>query len=195
MNEEELNRLIEKYYNGESTDEEERILRDHFTKDDIPEGYETEKVIFGFYSLAGEIPGPSENFETRIMSAIDATDNKTGSRKFRKYILQFLSAAAGFLILTGSWFFFVHRTDPVDTFSDPAVAYAETMKILMDVSSKLNHGTQALEPVGKITEMTTRSFKSISKSTGIVEKSLKSFDKLQKAIEIHDVPVKKSINK
>ena len=33
MNEEELNRLLEKYYNGESTEEEEKTLREFFRKE------------------------------------------------------------------------------------------------------------------------------------------------------------------
>ncbi len=36
MNEEELKRLIEKYYNGESTEEEERSLRDYFARKRYP---------------------------------------------------------------------------------------------------------------------------------------------------------------
>jgi hypothetical protein len=195
MNEEDLNRLIDKYYRGESTEEEENALRDHFKKDDIPPGYEAEKVIFGYYALAGELPEPSENFKEMIMSAIEAYNPKTTSRKSGKYILRYLSAAAALLIFAGSWFFFVHRAEPEDTYSDPVIAYAETMKILRDVSSRLNHGTQALEPISKINEMTTRSFKSIKNSTGIIEKSIRNLDNFQKAIEIHEVPMKKSINK
>jgi len=195
MNAEELNRLIEKYYNGESTEEEERTLKDHFKKDGIPEGYEAEKIIFGYYTAAGEVPEPSVGFEARIISGIDASDIKGGSRKFRKFILPYMSAAAGVLILAGSWFFFVHRPEPSDTFKDPVIAYAETMKILRNVSSQLNHGAQTLEPIGKINEMTTRSFESINKSAKIIGKSIKNLNDIQKAIEMNNVPVKKSINK
>jgi hypothetical protein len=195
MNAEELNRLIEKYYNGESTEEEERTLRDHFKNNDIPEGCEAEKVIFGYYAAAGEVPEPSEGFEARIMSRIDATDTNSRSRKFRRFILPYLSAAAGLLILAGSWFFFVHRQEPADTFKDPVIAYAETMKILRNVSSQLNHGVEALEPVGKINEMTIRSFKSINKSTKIIGKSIKNLNDVQKEIEMNNVPSRKSINK
>jgi hypothetical protein len=195
MNAEELNRLIEKYYNGESTEEEERSLRDHFKNHDIPVGYEAEKVIFGYYATAGEVHEPSEGFEARIMSGIDATDTKGGSLKFKRFILPYLSAAAGILILAGSWFFFVHRPEPSDTFKDPVIAYAETMKILRNVSSQLNHGFEALEPVGKINEMTVRSFKSINKSAKIIGKSIKNLNDVQKEIEMNNVPVKKSINK
>ncbi len=195
MKEEELNRLIEKYYNGESTEEEESSLRNYFRKNNIPPGYEAEKAIFGYLNDSEEIPEPSIGFEARILAGIDASERKRGSQKLKKYLLPMLSAAAGFLILIGSYFAFIHRTEPQDTYKDPKIAYAETMKILMDVSSQLNRGVQSLEPVSKIGEMRIKSFKAINKSAIIIEKNLKNLNYLQKAIEITNVPLEKNKNK
>ncbi len=195
MKEEELKKLIEKYYNGESTEDEETALRDYFRQNDIPEGYETEKIIFGYYTASGKVPEPSLGFEDRILAGIDASFRKTDSKMIRNRLIQLLSAAAVLLILAGSYFFFINRSEPRDTFSDPQIAYAETMKILLDVSSQLNRGTKPLEPVGKINKMTTKSFESINKSTKIIVKSLKNLDYLQKGIEITSKPVDKNINK
>jgi hypothetical protein len=196
MNAEELNRLLEKYYNGESTEEEERNLREYFNEKNVPKGYETEKEIFRYYMAAGEVPEPSIDFEARILAGIDdASDSNKGSQKTRKLILTYMSAAAGLLILAGSYFFFVHKAEPGDTFTDPEIAYAETIKVLMAVSSQLNHGAQALEPVSKINEMTIKSFEAFNKSTIIIEKNLKNLDYLQKAIEITDVSLGGKINK
>jgi hypothetical protein len=195
MNEEELKRLIEKYYNGESTEEEESTLRDFFRKNNIPEGYEAEKLIFNYYTETAEVPEPSIDFEARILAGIDASEMKRGSGKMRKYLLPLLSAAAGLLILTGSYFFFFKRAETRDSFTDPEIAYAETIKILRDVSAQLNHGAQVLEPVGKMNEITRKSFESLNKSTRIVKKNLKNLDYLQRAIEISHVAADKNINK
>ena len=195
MNAKELNRLIEKYYNGETSEEEEKSLREYFKRDDIPYGYETEKDIFRYYTAAGAVPESSADFAARIISAIDIVDKQERPVKFRKYVLLYLSAAAGMLILVGSWFFFVHRSEPGDTFTDPAIAYAETMKVLIGVSSQLNHATRALEPVGKINEMTTKSFKTINKKALLVEKSLKNLDYLQNLKNSTSEPVLKNLNK
>jgi len=97
----------------------------------------------------------------------------------RRILIPVLSAAAGLIILAGSYFFFVHEKLPEDTFSDPKIAYAETMKILMDVSTQLNHGTQSLQAVGKMDEMKVKSFKSINKSTVLVQKNLRSLGYLR----------------
>lgn len=195
MKEEELNRLIEKYYNGESTEEEESALRNYFRGNDIPEGYEAEKEIFSYYADSGEIPEPSHDFEAQILAAIDASERKRGTQKLKRYLLPLLSAAAGLMILAGSYFFFIYKAGDHDTFADPEIAYTETIKILRDVSFKLNKGVQVLEPVGMINEVTKKSFETINKPTIIFEKNLKNLDWLQKAIDITNVPVEKNINK
>ena len=195
MSEEELKRLIEKYYNGESTEEEEIALKVFFRKGNVPEGFDAEKEIFSYYAESQDVPEPSIDFEARILAGIDASERERGSQNVRRYLIPILSAAAGILILTGSYFFFMKRAESVDTFADPAIAYAETIKILRDVSSQLNHSAQVLEPVGKMSEFTRKSFKSINKSTGIVEKNLKNLDYLQRAIDLSHVPADKNINK
>jgi len=195
MQEEELKRLIEKYYNGESTEEEESTLRDFFRKNNIPQGYEAEKEIFSYYTESSEIPEPSHDFEAQILAAIDASERGRGIQKVRRYLLPILSVAAGLLILAGSYFFLIHRNEQRDTFSDPKIAYAETMRILKDVSSQMNRGAQVLEPMGKINEIREKSFETINKSTRIVEKNLKNLVFLQKAVENTKVPDKKIVNK
>jgi hypothetical protein len=176
MNEEELKRLIEKYYNGESTEEEESSLRNYFRKDNIPDGYEAEKLIFSYYTEAAEFSEPSIDFEARLMAGIDASEINGRSEKISRYLLPF-------------------KTDSRDTFTDPEMAYAETVKILRDVSSQLNHGAQVLEPVGKMNEITRKSFETINKPSRIVEKKLKSLDYIQKAISLSHINVEKNLNK
>jgi len=194
MKEEDLKRLIDRYYNGESSEEEENILRDFFRKNDVPEGYEAEKEIFSFYTGSENIPEPSIDFEERILAGIDASERVAGSTKTRRFIISIMSAAAGLLLLAGSYFYIMNKAEPTDTFKDPEMAYAETIKILRDVSFQLNRRSQVLEPIGKMNEMTKKSFETINKSTRIVQKNLKSLDYLQKSDKIKQYPAWKSIN-
>ena len=179
MNEEELTKLIEKYYNCESTEAEEEKLKEFFRGTVIREGYEAEKIIFGYYNESADYIEPSVNFEERMIAGIDASVRKN---RFRSYLLPIMSAAAGLLILAGSYFFFMHKNQTLDTYQDPKIAYAETIKILRDVSVKLNHGSQVLEPVGKISEMTKKSIETINKSTKYVKQNLENLDIIQKAL-------------
>lgn len=192
MKEEELKRLVEKYYNGESSEEEENTLKDFFRKNNVPKGYEAEKEIFSYYTGLEDIPEPSIDFEARILAGIDASERVTGSQKTKRYIISVMSAAAGLLLLAGSYFFFVKKSETADTFTDPKIAYAETVKILRDVSFQLNHGARVLEPVSKINKVKIKSIETINKSTRIVERNL---DYLHKTIEISHNPADNSINK
>jgi hypothetical protein len=192
MKEEELKRLVEKYYNGESTEEEENTLRDFFNTNNVPEGYEAEKEIFSYFNGPVDIPEPSIDFEARIMAGIDASVRVTGTQKTRRTIISIMSTAAGLILLAGSYFLFVKKPETADTFSDPKIAYAETVKILRDVSFQLNHGVRVLEPVSKINKVKVKSFETISKSSRVVERNL---GYLQKTIEISQNPAANSINK
>jgi hypothetical protein len=179
MSEEELKRLIGKYYDGISTDEDERALRAYFSGNDVFPGYEAEKEIFSMYMDSFRVPEPSAGFEASIMKAIDKQSDHQKYVKIRTLILPLMSAAAGLLILAGSWFFFIHRSQQEDTFTDPKIAYAETMKVLMDVSAQLNHCQRSLQPVGKINEMKVKGLKPISRSAVLVERNLRSLGYLR----------------
>lgn len=180
MNEEELKRLIQRYYNGESTEDEEKSLRAFFRKNNIPGGYEAEKDIFGYYNDSEEIPEPSHDFEAQILAAIDASEKKSGARRI---MISIISTAAGILILFGAYFFFTGKTRTEDTYTDPHIAYLETVRILHEVSAQLNHGAMTLEPVGKLNEIRKKSFMPINESTRIVEKNLHT---LQKTVSVEN---------
>jgi len=152
MKKEELDSLLEKYYNGISTESEEAVLRAYFSGDSVPEEYAGEKLIFGYFSSEVEVPEPSVGFESSIIGVVNGLAIKPQVKfaGFRKYLMPAMGAAAGLLILAGTFFFFNRSVETNDTFSDPQLAYAETMKILREVSEKMNKGLTSLEPVGKM---------------------------------------------
>ncbi len=167
-----LKELLGKYYRGDTTGTEEAELRKYFSGDDILEGYEAEKEIFRHFSHSEIIPVPLDDFEERIVKAVDNLERDQRKRSSWKLSIRILSAAATILILIGSYFLFFHHTETEDTFSDPQLAYAETMRILYDVSVKLNKGTEALKPIGKIQSATQTGIRSIDRSAVIISKNL-----------------------
>jgi hypothetical protein len=179
MNAKKLESLLEKYYSGESTEEEERILRDYFNGDSILIGYEAERKIFGYFKTEKEIPEPTPGFEERIIAGVDTFGSKEKTLNFRRYLIPLIGAAASILIIAGSYLYLNRSGEMKDTFSDPQIAYLETRKILLDVSLKMNRATRELEPVGKINEMAGMGFSAINKSTKIIEKNLKGLDKVE----------------
>ena len=184
MKKEELDRLISRYYAGSSTKEDEKKLINFFRGNDIPDGYEAEKAIFRYMEDASEIPEPSPDLEAHIIAGLDFSENKG---RVRRLLIWLSGVAAAIIIMTGSWFFFANSNKPADTFTDPQLAYEEALKILYDVSSRMNQGAAAMEPFTKINS-SLRSLQVISKSTETFQNSFRSLDHLQKAIEITQSP-------
>lgn len=182
MKKEELETLLSRYYDGLSTGEEERALRTFFSGEDVPEEYEAEKAIFAYFSDLQNMPEPSANFETRIISSL--TNNRSdGTTRVRKLIMVLSGIAASVVIITGTWFF-MKSNEHVDTYSDPHVAYAETMKILMEVSEQMNKGTEALSPVSKMNMPESHGMKVFTESRETIEKNLMNLEYVTKVIRL-----------
>ncbi len=188
MNIQEIYSLLGKYYDGTSTDEEEIRLRQFFLEDEVPAELEEDRQIFLHWNGETSIPMPDEGFEQRILKRIDAAEH--GNRfRMRRILFPAMSSAAAILILFGSWFFFIHRQEPGDTFKDPALAYNESVKILYSVSSRLNTGMNALEPVRKARSVTAKSLGTFEKSTAIINDNFKSLDYFRKTMQIVSSPL------
>lgn len=196
MSNDEISRLIRKFYDGESTDEDEKYLRALFSGDQPPEGFETEKEFILFSISRGHIVGPSDDLEEKILKRVDDSHSKYFEIKSGKYLLRVISSvAAAIILIIGTYFFMESRNEYRDTFSDPEIAYNETMKILMDVSVRLNKGTNALEPVSRLNTMTDMSIKKISESSELINKSLNKLNNLGKVTKEKIISKPRDINK
>jgi len=182
MNSEEIKRLLEKYYDGATSSEEELLLKKFFSGETIPPDLSIDGEIFRYYMQMAQIPEPSSNFEERIVSVIDREDENIAVFKRKRLFVTISGIAAVLLILAGSYFFFTSRSEPRDTYSDPEVAYAETMKILYDVSARLNQGTKALGHLSELQDETQKTMATVSRSTAKIEDNIKPLDNVFNAI-------------
>ena len=172
MKREELKKLLEKYYDGETSREEEERLKNFFSGNDFLPEYEAEKEIFSHYAGSESIPVPSVDFEDRILKGIDDLEKKQRSISPRRRYITVMSAAAAILLLIGTYFIFFNKEAQEDTFSDPQLAYAETMRILNEVSVKLNKATEALKPLNKMQDAMETGLESIDRSATIISTNL-----------------------
>ena len=194
MKEEELKKLLEKYYSGNSTLDEEKKLRDYFSGDNILSGFETEKEIFSALAELDKAPEPSINLEDRIIKGIGGIDTRQELRIFSNRYIKFLSAAAVVLMLLGSYFLFLQKKQLKDTYSDPQIAYAETMKILNEISVKINKGTEALQPLGQMENAAKLSKETIDRSAAVISNTLKKMEPITQLSDI-DYNTTKTNNK
>ena len=189
MNTREIISLLDKYYMGESSDNEEKLLRDYFSEESVPPELENEKEIFNYYSASSRAPAPSIDFEERIIAAIDNAFKADPELFIKRKLYAVISSAAVILILLGSYFFFAGKSNPADTFSDPALAYSETLKILYNISSELNSGINALEPVRELESTAVKSIGTVSRSAGMIGSNLRSLGYFNRAIDIVNSPL------
>lgn len=182
MKREEIRLLLDRYYNGESSEEEELLLKNFLGRNNVPEEFAGDKKIFDCYEDLSCVPEPSQDFERRIISAVEAADGYKTNPGRRKLYIILSGIAACMLILAGTYFFLNRGAGPRDTFSDPEIAYAETLKILHSVSEGLNKGTRPLGRIGSMQDMTVKSLNTLNKSTSEIFEKLKPLNDLSKTL-------------
>lgn len=128
--------LLEKYWQAETTVEEERELAAFFRGDNIPAEWADYRQVFAFFADEGQVV-PSEDLQHRIMQSIHP----------RRQTLSWWAAAAVIILALG----LITLTEPgsppsiKDTYDNPQQALAAVQKALFTVSKNLNKGIQPLK--------------------------------------------------
>lgn len=185
MEEEKLKKLLEKYYSGETTDDDERLLKDFFS-DRKADGFDADRALFSALSDLDRIPESSSDYESRILNAITSSDGQKSMSIFSGHYVSLIGIAAAFLLLIGSYFLFIYKAEPKDTFSDPQIAYAETMKILREVSVKFNKGKAELKPLTRMSNATKLGLETLDRSADVITTNL---DRLEPFSQLSDIDV------
>ncbi len=169
--------LLEAFYEGETTVEQEKILLHYFQSTRVEEDLADEKFLF----LQMYQPEPTEmpaGLGTRLESMIDQLAQKKTNRQTilsgttKKLFRSWIGIAASIALLAGSGFYLYYINDTgsattptgKDTYTDPRMAQAEAEKALFLLSSKFNEGIDKLESASA----------NIEKTNAILNKSLKS---------------------
>jgi hypothetical protein len=147
-----MKQLLEKYYAGETSLEEEELIRNYFSSTNTGSDFEIENQLFGALDLNKSFA--PENLEAEIMKSIQESESKV--IKTQKISLKAFStwAAAALLVFSvGFGWYFSQTRNPkmlADTYQDPQIAYQETMRVLALVGSKMDKARQNLQPIEKL---------------------------------------------
>jgi len=147
MNSQEIEKILERYFNGETSRDEELALNAFFSKEDVPAHLKSLKPMFSCLNEASK-EELSEDFDERFFGNI--SQKEVGRKKSvrRLYVYVSTGIAASILVILGLFYQFdVFSSKMEDTFNDPAVAYNEARKALLFVSDKFNTG---LEPARQL---------------------------------------------
>ena len=166
---EDIRIILDRFYSGESTLEEEERLSAFFSRGEYPEDLQSDADLFvRLDNEADDIQVPS-GLKGRILESIDRAEAK--ERKGRRISLYALSGlAAGILAIVAVYTGFLSKDSAlmasmeyVDTYEDPEAAYEEAKRTLAFVSAKLNQGADELAHVQQITEHVARPLQSLEK--------------------------------
>ena len=146
MNWQEIEKLLERYYEGDTTLGEERLLKEWFGRDDVPAHLGAAKDQF-LYLESQANPGElTDGFDQKVLEEITEPPLAKIVSLNRPWIYWISGAAATALIVVAVLVQFNPFGKTIsDTYSDPSLAYEEAKKVMLFVSSKLNKGTENIQ--------------------------------------------------
>ncbi|MBC8320103.1 MAG: hypothetical protein H8E34_05210 [Bacteroidetes bacterium] len=177
MKRQDINILIEKFYQGKSTPEEDKILKDvlrNNTDEEFAAVRSQFQIMNNIYSVNDSL---NESFDEKILQNI-STSKPAKTKLFN--MQRILSGiAATVLILISIWVVsgILSTKEVYGTINDPHAAFAETKKALQKVSGNVNKGVKPATTNIKKAESgldKTKKVKNLNKlnNTGLLLKSM-----------------------
>ena len=147
--------LLERYYNAQTSEAEEQRLKDFFCHEDVPPYLQKEKEMF--FELQGiQVP---EGLEERLSKHIDqwAMQERFIQKSSSRRRLQWIGSIAASLLILFSIGWYFHAPQPrQDTCATPEEAYIHTEKALMMFAQALNKGVKQMEVIQESTDKVER---------------------------------------
>lgn len=154
-----IEKLLEKYFEAETTIAEEKELKDYFASSDVAQHLDQYKPIFGYATQAKQeqFSFAPFGFEPRASATIPLNTKK------RKSVV-WLSVAASVAVLFGVGLFTydsMSTPEPqnLGTIDDPEVAFKETQKALAMISESVNKGIGSISYLNEYEQSKNKIFK------------------------------------
>ncbi len=138
-----IRKLLDKYWEGESSVQEEAQLRDFFAGTEIPEDLKPYRPLFQFFKMEQD-KKLNGNFDEKLIQQLESSDKPVSNvRKLPYYLMRV--AATGLLLFSiyfvnQQWNQSANETVAVEELT-PEEVYEQTKEALLLVSAKLNKGT------------------------------------------------------
>ncbi len=147
MESQRINSLLQKYFEAETTLDEENELITYFSSDEVDEDLKMYVPLFsGLTELSAE---RDLALEDDLMNHILESEHREKMRY--RFMWQWVTGVAAAVVLVMlAVNFYTNQNQWKDTFKDPDQAYAQASKTLEYVAGKYNQGLAQLRPIGKI---------------------------------------------
>lgn len=146
-----IERLLEKYFEAETSIAEEKELKDYFASSDVAQHLEQYKPVFGYALQAKQ-----EQFTAKIPL--------TPKRDKKRNRVVWLSVAASVIVLLGVGLFTFNNYNQSEyqdlgTINDPEVAFRETQRALAMISESVNKGIGSMSYINEYEQSKNKVFK------------------------------------
>jgi len=153
---EDIKELLERFYEGNTSEAEEDLLKEYFSGNDIAEELKPEQVFFK--ALQTDEAAVPNQLEERLERQIYQWNmvEKTARRSATHVSLRWIVGIAASLLILFSIGIFINRQDKemnlssieeADTYDNPEDASAEAARALTKFSKSLNKGLGTLEKI------------------------------------------------
>lgn len=177
-----IEKLLQTFFNGESSVEEERALESYFRSGNVAEEFQEYAPFFTGISELAKVSS-DQNIEEEIMDFILEKENSEKTR-YRRMWQTVTGIAASVIIVLGGFLIYQQQQKPFDdTFKDPDEAYAYAQQTLQFVSGKYNKGLAALSGFDKL----EKAAQPIKRATAPVNEFYNTIERLEKN-QVEELP-------
>ena len=152
MDSKNINDLLDKYWNCETSLEEEQQLREYFKGKDFPEQHKETAALFRYFNESKKKALTDISFDSQVMAKVRPQG------KLVKLVYNTMRIAAGVAVLVMAVWFVkneVRKSTPqemVDTYDDPKLAFEETKKALMMISKGFGSAEEKAKKINMFNE-------------------------------------------
>lgn len=156
MDSNKLEELVKKYWDCETSLEEEQQLREYFREKHIPESWRETAALFRYFDEQ-KTKTVEPQFDEMVVTRIKETPKKREGNVV-KWVAASLRIAAGVAVLLAAIYFVRqelrvdHAVAVEDTFDDPQQAFEETKKALLMISKGFGRAEQQAKKINMFNE-------------------------------------------
>jgi len=155
MDSKRLEELLQKYWDCETSLEEEQQLQEYFRNENVPEQWKETALLFHYFESQKQ-KSVDVHFEGNVVTQLKEQPVKKG--KMVNLLYNSMRIAAGVAVLLAAVFFVrqeIRKNNTVameDTFDDPQKALEETKKALMMISKGFGRAEQQAKKINLLNE-------------------------------------------
>jgi hypothetical protein len=128
-----IEKLLEKYENGETSLKEEQQLKNYFSQETVAPHLEMYKPMFAYFLV---------NQQEQFTKAVPLIPIAIGTKKLFNY--KWISVAAVAVLMIGFYIGKSFNNDDLGTYEDPEMAFNEVSKSLEMISNHYNKGASTV---------------------------------------------------